>query len=119
MPAILMLGDFTDERIDLASLCKEFGWAVRDYDGADSGVVAVVVDVSNESNSDHYLNLVKRQFSHLPVIIAKGFHTGCELDHLEVFDMLLRPLDLTECRQTFRYLSQRAMKSGLKLMTAA
>lgn len=111
MPVILLIGDFSEERVDLAALCQEFGWGIKRPEEGVHGAIAVIVDAAQ-------LGQVKKLFPNIPIIAAKHFHSE-DAEDGAVFDTLLRPFDPGECRQTLTFLHQVARPTSLHLIAAA
>jgi hypothetical protein len=130
-PVLLVWGDFSDERIDLAALCTEFRWIVQhlgDYSGlagvwSPMRVAATLLDASCHPSAwrDH-LSLVRRALPGVPVLLAHRFNAdldGFDPDQNGVFDILLRPLHFAECRQTMGHLEQFLIRRRLARIARA
>ncbi len=111
-PALMLWGDFDEERVDLRRVAAEFGWTVCPFDPIfSSRAVAVVIDayecVDGWRDRVHASSLL---LPGVPVVIAQGFDRerwDCDPVRDGVFDVLLRPLDPGECRQSFGFLQSR------------
>jgi hypothetical protein len=114
-PALLVLGDFSEERVQLADVCAEFGWKVCAGREPPEEKVwfhlgGVLLDASGKPLLWHEtLRLIRRAVPDVPVLLSHRFHTdldGFDPVGSDVFDVLLRPLHYAECRQTLGHLDQ-------------
>ncbi|MEZ5356374.1 MAG: hypothetical protein R2762_27380 [Bryobacteraceae bacterium] len=120
-PAILLWGDFDGERVDLGEVAGEFGWRVKPFDPLGAWTaVAVIVDAAGDEDWRDRVRASTILVPHAPVVVARRFNPeSCDCDPVRdgVFDVLLRPFDPAECRQSFGFLHHRLARRGRRLLS--
>ncbi len=103
-PILLAVGDFSEEHIDLAALCAQFGWALKQLPALDDlalsegrTIAAGLIDASEDGGS--YLRLACRRYPGIHWIACSRFGSPtpwADLERLGAFHFLYRPLRSAE-----------------------
>lgn len=103
-PVLLVVGDFSNEHIDLASHCAQFGWRLKLVPAMDHSSLneqgpfaAGLIDTSFDGGA--YLRLAHRLFPRVLWIACCRFSSAipwAELERLGAFHFLHRPLRSAE-----------------------
>lgn len=124
-PMVLLVGDFSGERVDLAALCERFGWkakAVPCLDGElfhlESGVVAAIVDVTPD-NAPTLLRACQ-QSPRIAWIACCRFGTShplLEAEHSGIFHLIRRPLHPQEVLQSLGFVDAQISRRRREVIT--
>lgn len=99
-PVLLMVGDFSEEHIDVAALCAQLGWRLKQVSSLDdpslkemTPCAAGLIDTSLDGGS--HLRLACRRFPGVHWIACTRFSSPtrwADLERLGAFHLLYRPL---------------------------